>query len=493
MVAIAPALLVIPLDGRPVRFGAPLPAAVVQQGLALQGKGVLQWRRLPFGRPGTDPVWVEIAISGPPGLVRIVPGSLGPTEQGRGPVFVSELHEEVLPHGRLQRRRWCFVDGSVDECTRLEFTAPTQLDGETFAVGEALTTWNGGALERAAVLCRLQRSWLAEVGVLPRVGGGGAATKAVRAHLATLLPLLRELPGRRGAGDYGRSGGVITNNEYDTPFALLRCAVGLADPLALARARRAAAHTLDRDFDANSGLVFTHGLEHRSGAVEPGHTWLRGVLWTGLLTADDTLIEGALCLARGLVSHPPSGTGRNERLRDYASPLLELEAVLALQADPVLALAANRLAASIARRFDPGLRTFRFGEGEVGDGVYFERAWLTAGLLLPALQAHLARRDDPQLRDHVGAATQALLDRIGRGGQGLPTHWRTTGAQVFAEHREEQTAAAAIELDAFASSDLQRLLRRGSVRSAINAMPSAGDPDLATQFTLLARCDWVWR
>ena len=493
VVAIAPALLVVPLDGRPVRFGAPLPAAVLQQGLGLQGKGVLQWRPLPFGRPGTATVWVEIAISGPPGVVRVVPGGTGPSEDGRGPVFVREDREEALPHGRLQQTLWRFVDGSVDERRRLEFTSPTELEGELFATGEALTTWSDGAFVRADVLCRMPRTWFDEVGVLPPVGGGGAVTTAVRSHLGTLLPQLRELPGRRGAGDYARSGGIVTNNEYDTPFALLRCALGMRDPLALARARRAAVHVLDRDFDANSGLVFTHGLDHRGGAVEPGHTWLRGVLWTGLLTADDGLLDGARSLARGLANHPPVGTGRNERLRDYASPLRELEALLALSPDPVLALAANRLAASIARRFDASLRTYRFGEGEVGAGVYFERAWLTAGLLLPALREHLARRDDARLREHVDIATQALLDRLGRGGQGLPTHWRIAGQQLFAEHREQQTAAAAAVLEAFAPRDLQRLLRRGSVRGAITGMPSPADPDLATEFTLLARCDWVWR
>jgi hypothetical protein len=41
LVAAAPALLVVALDGRPVRIGVPLPAAAVASGLRLEGKGTL--------------------------------------------------------------------------------------------------------------------------------------------------------------------------------------------------------------------------------------------------------------------------------------------------------------------------------------------------------------------------------------------------------------------------------------------------------------------
>jgi hypothetical protein len=78
-------------------------------------------------------------------------------------------------------------------------------------------------------------------------------------------------------------------------------------------------------------------------------------------------------------------------------------------------------------------------------------------------------------------------------GRGLPTHWRVAGRETFAEHREEGTAEAAFLLEAFAPADLQRLLRRGTVRAALGELPSPDDPDLATQLSLLARCEWVWR
>lgn len=491
--SLLPALLVVPLDGRPVRFGAPLPAMAIRDGLRLEGKGLLQWRRLPIGRPDVDPVWVEIAITGPPGVVRIVAGDGPPTPDGVGPVFVREETEEVLSHGRVQRTTWRWVDGTVEARQRTTFTAPTTIAGETFLVGESLTTGDDSVTHRADLIVGMPRTWFTAIGLLPPVGGGNGVSRAVRQQLAQVLPRLPELPGLRGAGDYARSGGVVTNLEFDTTLALVRAAVGLGEVSAWHRAARAAVHLRDRDLDPRTGLPFGHGPTHRGTAPEPGHSWLQGLLWVGLLAAEDGHLVAAQNLAAALAAQPPMGTGVNERLRDYAWPLLELEALLAIAPDPVIARAADRLAASIARRFDPVARTFRFGEGEVGERVYLERGWLTAGVLLPALQAHLRRRPNARLADHVAAVQQMLLDRVGHGGPGVPTHWRLAGEQAFAEHRERQTAAAACVLETFARDDLQRLLRRPSVREAVLAMPRLDDPDLATQFSLLARCRWVWR
>jgi hypothetical protein len=492
MVAVLPALLTIPLDGRPLRLGVPLPAAAVAQGLRLEGKGCLQWRRLPIGGERADPVWVELALTGPPGTVKIHAGGDGPCA-GDGPVLRREVVDEVLADAHVHTRRWHFRDGSVHECARRVFTAPTLWAGEPFAAGEALTTWNDGQAQAADAWCRLGRDLGERAGVLPPVGGGGATTRSLRTHLRTVWPKLRELPGVRGAGDHGRSGGIITNGEYDTTLALLTAALGFGEPELLQRARRAAAHLVDRDLDSRTGLPFPHGPDHRTGVPEPGHTWLQGVLRVGLLTADDELLQVVGALAAALAAAPPLGEGKQERLRDYAWPLLELEAWLAVQPDPVAARAADRLVASIARRWDAARRTFRFGEGEVGPGVYLERGWLLGGLLLPALRAHLVRRPSAQLADRVAQCEAALLDRIGSHGQGLPTHWQSTASEVFAVHREERTAAAALLLDALPPDDLVRLLRRATVRAAVKAMPSPDDPDLATELTVLLRCRWVWR
>lgn len=488
-----PVLFAVQLDGRPVRFGAPLPAAVVAAGLSLHGQGTLQWRRLPIGGARADPVWVELAITGPRGTVKVCSGGDGPSADGSGPSFVREVGEEPLPHGRRNTVRWRWVDGTVDERTRVAFTATATIAGETFGPGEYLTQVSDGFWSRGEAVVRLGRAFAAATGLLPEPGGGGAVTKALRAHVAELLPRLRELPGARGAGDYGRSGGVVTNGEFDTALALLHCAFGLPDAPSFARAYRAAQHLVDRDLDLRTGLPFTHGPDHRSNAPEPGHCWLQGLLQVGLFAADDDLLVAAGNVARALAAHPPRGAGAQERLRDYAWPLLELEALLAVADDAELARAADRYATSIARRFDPVVRTFRFGEGEVGGGVYLERGWLTGGLALPALRAHLRRRPNAKLADQVDAVEQMLLERIGKNGQGLPTHWRCAGGEVFAEHREEDTAEAAFVLDALAPADLARLLRRATVRAAIDEIPNPDDPDLATQLTLLARTSWLWR
>ncbi|MBL8752861.1 MAG: hypothetical protein JNK15_06125 [Planctomycetes bacterium] len=492
MVAVLPALLTIPLDGRPLRLGVPLPATAVAQGLRLEGKGRLQWRRLPIGGEGADPVWVELALTGPPGVVKVFAGGAGPCP-GDGPVLRREVLDESLPDARVHTRRWHFHDGSVHECVRRVFPAATVWCGEPFAAGEASTAWNDGYAHGADAWCRLGRDLAEASGVLPHAGGGGATTKALRAHLRTVWPQLLELPGLRGAGDHGRSGGVVTNGEFDTSLALLNGALGLGEPELLLRARRAAVHLVDRDLDGRTGLPFPHGPEHRTGVPEPGHVWLSGLLRVGLLTADDELLQAAGALAGALAASPPLGEGKQERLRDYAWPLLELEAWLAVQPDPVAARAADRLAVAIARRWDATRATFVFGEGEVEPGVYLERGWLLGGLLLPALRAHLVRRPNTQLAERVAACEAKLLQRIGSHGQGLPTHWQSTVGEVFAVHREERTAAAAFLLDALPSDDLARLLRRATVRAAVKEMPSPDDPDLATQLTLLMRCRWVWR
>jgi hypothetical protein len=496
LVAVAPALFVVPLDGRPVRFGAPVPAAVLAGGLRLEGRGSLQWRRLPIGRPDSDPVWIEIAISGPAGVVKVMAGgagATGPSADGNGPVYVREQVHQMLADGEEVRQRWRFADGAVDERTRIVFHREVELGGERFLPGEALSAAAEALHERPAVVLQFDRRWFRSAGLLPPPVGGGAATRSVREQIQKALPFLVELPGARGAGDYGRSGGIVTNLEYDTTFALLRAACAFGDAKLLRRAQRAAWHLRDRDLDGSTGLPFAHGPDHRHSLPQPGHCWLQGVLWVGLLTADDDCLATARQLGRALAAQTPMGTGANERLRDYAWPLLELEALLAIEADPIVLRAADRLAFSIGRRWDPAARTFRFGEGEVAADIYLERGWLVGGLLLPALRAHLRRRPNATLEVAVAAVQQALQDRIGSGGPGLPTHWRLCRGVAFAEHREGGTATAAFVLDGLSAADRTRFLRRPSVRTALADLPRVDHPDLATELSLLLRSDWVWR
>jgi hypothetical protein len=487
------ALLTLPASVEPMRFGALLPVAAVADGLSLRGPGVLQWRRLPV-QPRGDRVWVEIAVAGAAARVRVLSGGQTECADGRGPAFVRTIEHEEGEHGTATVETWSWCDGTIDVRRRQAFVRPAEVGGERFVPGEFLTESSAGLGERAAVVVALGREWAEPAGLLPAIGGGGPSARDVRRRLAQALPLLPRLPGMRGRGDFVRSGGVVTNLEYDTTFALLRAALGLGDATAFAWALEAAEHLADRDLDAHSGLPFPHGPEHRTGRPEPGHAWLQGLLWVGLATADDQKIWTAQRLAHALAAQPPAETGRRERLRDHAWPLLELEALLVQHEDPVLARAADRLAATIGARFDAEVAAFRFGEGEAGRGVWFERAWLTAGLLLPALDAHLRRRPDASLRRAVEAARRAVFDRCAMGPPGLPTHWRTAGGQVFAEHREAGTGAACWLLEAASSPrDLDRLLRRGGVREAIGNAPLLTHDDIATEWTLVARTSWVWR
>lgn len=488
-----PPLLTVPSDGRPMRFGLSVPSVALERGLALGGLGAMQWRLLPVGPANGDHVWIELAIAAPRGTVRIMRGGDGPSPDGRGPAFVLSHADQRVAHGTVRVMRWQWVDGTVDERTRTTFTAQTELAGEIYQVGEGLTKQTPGLSERARYWLLRGRKPAVRCGLLPARSSGLSTTKNARRHLQKVLPRLVEMGGQRGAGDFLRQDGVVTNLEFDTTLALLRCAIALQQPRAWQLALRAAGHLRDRDLDVRTGLPFVHGMAHRAGAPEPGHTWLEGLLWVGLLTADDDALVAARSVGRALAAQLPMGTGRNERLRDYAWPLMQLECLLRVDPTKRLTIAADRLAASIQLRFDAGARTFRFGEGELGGGVYLERGWLTAGILIPALRSHLQRQPNDELTEKIRVVQQALMDRIGSGARGLPTHWRIVNGRVCAVHYERNTARASWLIEALSPRDQSRMLRRSSVRRAVGETPPLDHPDLATEFTLLARCWWVWR
>lgn len=506
-------LLTVTSDGAPMRFGVAVSASVLEDGLSLAGRGALQWRRLPVGVgdvgsgdvgsgdvdsgdvAADQAVWIELAIVAPRGPVRVMMGGAGPSADGRGPAYVATSETRRLAYGTERVQRWQWVDGTVDERVRTSFTARAELHGEIYEIGEGLTTTTAGLAERATFWWRRGRKHAAACGLLPPRRGGSGTCKTVRKHLQSVVRHLIEMGGRRGAGDFRRSAGEVTNLEFDTTLALLRCAVGNADARAWQLALRAAGHLRDRDLDVRSGLPFLHGATHRGQAPEAGHVWLQGLLWVGLLTADDEALAAARGIGRALALRLPMGTGRNERLRDYAWPLLQLEALL--QVDPAVpvAAAADRLAASIEARFDAASGTFRFGEGELGGGVYLERAWLTAGLLLPALRAHMRRSgaERRDLADKVRVVAGTISAAIGSGARGLPTHWRIVRGRRSAVHYERGTARVAWLLEGLDRRTQAKLLGRSSMRRTLAETPRLDDPDLPTGFTLLARCRWVWR
>lgn len=476
-----------PVDG-PVRFGVALPAAEVQKGLTLRHGSALSWRELPLcDRDGL--AWVEVAAIPEGGRLSVCFGAKAcPTAFA---ARRARAHGGATVAVPVETTRWEWSDGSVDERRVHEFVAETVHGCETFGAGEALTVDSPGLASRCAVAARLPRAFHERAGILPPAG---PLAREVREHLAACAAALVELPGLRGAGDFARSGGVVTNLEFDTTLALLRLALALGDEGLLQRARRSALHLCDRDLDARSGLPFCHGKDHRVAAPEPGHAWLQGLLWTGAVCADERMLDAAQQIARGLAALPAVAEREHERARDYAWPLHELEVYLAWRDDPVVACAADAMACAIAARYRPDLRLFCFGEGEFVDGPgYFERAWITGGVVLPALRAHLLRRPQRELQRAVDEATAGLVQRIGQGRGGLPTHWRALRGSVFAEHRAERDPKAFLLLEALPSSDLRKLLGKQHVLRGLAETPALDDPDLPTSFTLVARCEWVYR
>jgi hypothetical protein len=59
---------------------------------------------------------------------------------------------------------------------------------------------------------------------------------------------------------------------------------------------------------------------------------------------------------------------------------------------------------------------------------------------------------------------------------------------VFAEHRAEHDPKAFLMLECAPRKELARLLQRAHVQRGLSETPSLDDPDLATSFSMIARC-----
>ncbi|HLQ38550.1 MAG TPA: hypothetical protein VK348_12155 [Planctomycetota bacterium] len=472
-----------------LRLGLPLPAAAVSRGLRVdRATAASQWRPLQAAPDGASMVWVELLVAAPPGPLRLSSPGAGPSVDG--PVASVATVEAAHAGGTSRTITWSFRNGVQDRVERRLFTEAIEVAEEAYAAGEARTVISPEWLERTTA-ASVERGVFVAAGVLPK---DASLCPHLRQRLQAAAHRLGELPGERGAGDFARGDGEVANGQFDPALACMRLGLALGDPLLLARGWRCARHTIDRDLDRRSGLPFPHGQGHRSGQPQPGHAWLQGMLLAGLLFADDELLAGARSLARSIADALPLGEGRAERVRDFAWPLLELEAFLDWEMEPACGAAADRLARLFAQRFDPRIRTFRFGEGEVGQGVYFDRAWLTVGLVLPALRAHLRRRPDRELQKQVDAVQAALLEVLGNGQPGIPTHWRKgADGHPFAVHRAHDDPFAFFLLEGLDPGEQRRLLRKDGLWRALGDLPAGDDPDLATTFALLARCSWVYR
>ena len=220
---------------------------------------------------------------------------------------------------------------------------------------------------------------------------------------------------------------------------------------------------------------------------------MQGLLLVGCLTADDELIGAARSMARGLVSHPDLGSGREERARDRAWPLWELETWLRFEDDPVVAVAADRLAAEIVARFDHKHGFFRFGEGRRRGGVHVDRLWITGGIVLPALVAHEARTEDPRVASVVERARRSLLGFLLAGRDGVPVS-AAFGPEgtPFSTARASEDGRAWMLFEGLSDAQRRQCLGRRTLRDALGLVPVTDDPDRATVLTMAARGRWVY-
>jgi hypothetical protein len=223
--------------------------------------------------------------------------------------------------------------------------------------------------------------------------------------------------------------------------------------------------------------------------------WLQGLLLTGLVFADDDLIAAATSMARGLARQPRAPPSRRglDRVRDIGWPLQEIEAYLACHDDPAVQRTADGLAHEIVRRFDARAGVVRFGEGERKGGAYEERAWLTGGILLPALRAHVARTANAHAQRVVAALEDRLLALLRRGQDGIPIRYWVDRDGLGSEFRLSGVAEAFLVLEGLAAKDLPRALARSQIAASLAGVPRLDDPDVATQWSLAARCTWVLR
>lgn len=485
--------------GGAVRFGFPLPAEVARRGLAVEGPPGLrvQWRPLQAAPdPHTRRQWCEVVLGGVEfgAATRVVLrlGGVAAASEHRGDVLTRSDEQSSADGVELQARVWVYADGAREQLVRRKvLEGELEVDGERLCAGEAHTAASAGLVERTLRAHIAPQAW-ASAGVIPMPTRLCAPW---RDHLVRIAKQLRDLPGIRGAGDYARSGGVVTNLEFDTALGFARLGLACGESDLLARALVSARHLVDHDLDAISGLPFSHGPDHRVRSPEPGHAWLQGLLLTGCVFADDLLIDAAGSMAQALARQPraPPVHERDDRARDLAWPLLELEVWLRFRADVAVRRAADSLAAELLARFDPRAGVLRFGEGERAHGAYEERAWLTGGIVLPALRAHLLRTGDSRVRRVVHDLESRLLTLLRRGQTGLPIRYFVAGDGLGSEFRLTGVPEGFLVVEGLASNDLKTVLARGQVAVSLEGVPDFEDPDVATAFSMAARCSWVLR
>jgi len=187
----------------------------------------------------------------------------------------------------------------------------------------SMSGFGGGVLKRKSGALE---KW-GGLGPLPRSSIGEGAIDAVfRRTLALFLQELNRPEYRTSAdlGDYRVEHLGWANGEFDVILALVRSYLWTRDAEVLRWARRSVHHHLDVDLDwRNTGLPWVHG-PHHNGGVELGHTWLKGLLYYGLLNGDEEAVTAARGIAMGITSFLEGSKGGLRLEREYGWTLTAL-------------------------------------------------------------------------------------------------------------------------------------------------------------------------
>ena len=93
----------------------------------------------------------------------------------------------------------------------------------------------------------------------------------------------------------------------------------------------------------------------------------------------------------------------------------------------------------------------------------------------------------------VAAIEKRLLGLVLQGRPGLPVRYWVIDGEVTGQVRLGGVPEGYMVLEGIAPRALARCLARKAVSRALGGVPVEDDPDLATSFSIAARCSWVLR
>jgi len=479
-------------QNQPVRFGWRVPVEAVSRGLRLRGDpgARMQWRLLQEtpGASGGE-LWATFEICGHDGPAKLLLGGEPPVVRVESGQVCARTVEEDDGEGltdRVEIDRW--VDGTIDRRTITALAEDHHGTIRRFESESCVMT------RRAPV--RIAAAEWRRIGMLPPADGVG------RKHRRELLSVLDRLPAlsdHLGRGDYARGPDreTVTNLEFDTGLGMLRLALCEDHDGCLRRAFAAARHTIDVDLDTKSGLPFRHGTDHRIARPEPGHVWTTGLLLTGAVFGETEIFDAGRDIALALAARvmgPEPQEGPFDRMRDEAWPLHEIEQALRQIDHPSLRRAAEAVASRMLARFDPELRCLRYGEGATRGGrIHRDRLWISLGLAVPALRLYAERTGEPRAFEVVASIRRLGMDLLGAGKPGLPLSTALTPGETLSASRVTGAAEGYLLLEGLEQSELRAVLARSGVSRGLAGALDPRHHDLATRFSIAARCTWITR